>query len=214
MKITIWSDFVCPFCYIGTTNLKNALEKFEHSDEVDIEYKSYELDPNAAHVPGETYVETLAAKKGVSAAEMRTSFSQVEKMAKEAGLDFNFDIVKEANTMDAHRIFQYAAGEGKGIDFYNRLYKAVFEDGLVVSDHDTLIDLSTEVGLDEGAVRSILDNPAINRDQVRQDVAVANQIGVQGVPFFVFNDKYGVPGAQPVDVFEKALNQIYDETHA
>lgn len=214
MKITIWSDFVCPFCYIGTTNLKDALDKFEHRDEVEIEYKSYQLDPTAEHIPGKSYVETLAAKKGVSADEMCASFGQITKMAKDSGLDFNFDIIQESNTLDAHRVFQYATNEGKGIDFFNRLYKAVFEEGLVLSDHETLVELSKTVGLEEGAVRSILDNPAINLNQVQQDVMTANQIGIQGVPFFVFNNQYGVPGAQPVTVFEKALNQIYNETHA
>lgn len=214
MKITIWSDFVCPFCYIGTTNLKDALDKFDHRDEVEIEYKSYQLDPTAEHIPGKSYVETLAAKKGVSADEMRASFGQITKMAKDSGLDFNFDIIQESNTLVAHRVFQYATNEGKGIDFFNRLYKAVFEEGLVLSDHETLVELSKTVGLEEGAVRSILDNPAINLNQVQQDVMTANQIVIQGVPFFVFNNQYGVPGAQPVTVFEKALNQIYNETHA
>jgi len=211
MQITIWSDFVCPFCYIGATHLDTALESFDHADEVDIEYKSYQLEPGATYDPDKTYLEAMVARKNASADQMQQSFNQIDDMATEAGLDYNFDTMKLADTFPAHRVFQYAKEEGKGIPYYNKLYKAHFTDGELISDADVIARIAADVGLDEDRTREILASDERNKEKVVQDIQEAGEVGVQGVPFFVFNNKYAVSGAQPVDVFEQVLDQVHEE---
>ncbi|MEY8561104.1 DsbA family oxidoreductase [Jeotgalicoccus halotolerans] len=210
MKITIWSDFVCPFCFIGQANLDNALKTFAHKDEVEIEYKSFQLMPDAEYTPGETYAETFAKMKGIPEERAKGMFSQVIETGEKAGVEINYDIAKLTNTFDAHRVFQYAKEQGKGTDFFKALYDAHFTNGEVLNDEETLVRLSESVGLDGDTVRGI-----INSDQYKQDVNVdisqASQLGVQGVPFFLVNDKYSISGAQPVELFEEALEKIYHE---
>lgn len=212
MNITIWSDFVCPFCYIGATNLNAALADFEHSDDVTIEYKSFQLDPNAEYDPEVSYVEGLARDKGTTPEVMEQSFSQISEMAKEAGLEYNFETLKNGNTLDAHRVFQYANEQDKGVEFYERLYYAIFTEGELISDHKTITRLAGEVGLDTEEVTAILADEGRNKDAVNEDVTNAVQVGAQGVPFFVFNNKYSLSGAQPKEVFGQALTQIYNDT--
>lgn len=211
MQITIWSDFVCPFCYIGATHLEQALENFDHADEVDIEYKSYQLEPGATYDPDKTYLEAMVDRKNASPDQMKQSFGQINEMATDAGLEYNFDTMKLADTFPAHRVFQYAKEEGQGIPYYNKLYEAHFTNGELISDADVLARIASEVGLDQARTREILDNEAENKEAVVQDIQEAGQVGVQGVPFFVFNNKYAVSGAQPVDVFEQVLDQVYEE---
>src|SRR5699024_3045794 len=136
MKITIWSDFVCPFCFIGQANLDNALKTFEHKDEVEIEYKSFQLMPDAEYTPGETYAETFAKMKGVTAAQTEGMFAQVTETAEKAGVEINYETAKLTNTLDAHRVFQYAKEQGKGTEFFKALYDAHFTNGEVLNDED------------------------------------------------------------------------------
>lgn len=212
MKISIWSDFVCPFCYIGGANLDKALKNFAHSDEVEIEYKSFQLDPEASYDPSKSYIEGLAAKKGVSVEEMQQSVNQIDAMAKTAGLDYQFDIMKNGDTFLAHRVFQYAKEQGKGNEYYARWYPAIFTEGALVSDEDTIIRISSEIGLDADEVSAILADPERYKEETVNDVFQAGQIGVQGVPFFVFDEKYAIPGAQPQEVFDQVLEQVYSGT--
>ena len=210
MKITIWSDFVCPFCFIGQAHLDKALETFEHKDEVDIEYKSYLLMPDMEYQPGVTYYDFFANKFGVPVEKAKEQLKQQADTAKGSGVVMNHDIAKPANTFDGHRVFQYANEQGKGTEFFKRFYAAHFTEGEIISDTDSIVRMSEEIGLDGGAVRDIVENGK-NTDKVEQDIAQAQTLGVQGVPFFLVNDKYSISGAQPVELFQQALNQIWEE---
>lgn len=211
MKITIWSDFVCPFCYIGATHLEKALENFDHADDVEIEYKSYQLEPGAQYEPEKTYMQAMIDRKGASEEQMQQMVDQIDEMATNAGLNYNFEDMKLTDTFPAHRVFQYAKEEGKGIEYYNKLYEAFFLNGELISDATVLKRIGTEIGLDETRIEEILENEKEYDKEVVSDIYEASQVGVQGVPFFVFNNKYGVSGAQPVEVFEQVLTQVHEE---
>lgn len=210
MKITIWSDFVCPFCFIGQAHLDKALETFEYKDDVEIEYKSYLLMPDMEYQPGVSYYEFFADKFGVPVEKAKEQLKQQADTAEGSGVIMNHDIAKPANTFDGHRVFQYAEEQGKGTEFFKRFYAAHFTEGEIISDTDAIVRMSEEVGLDGDAVRDIVENGK-NTDKVEQDIAQAQKLGVQGVPFFLVNDKYSISGAQPVELFQQALNQIWEE---
>lgn len=211
MKITIWSDFVCPFCYIGATHLQHALDNFEHADDVSIEYKSFQLEPDAEYEPEKSFMQAMADRKGTSVEEMQQMHNQVDKMAKNAGLNYNFDEMKLTDTYPAHRVFQHAKEKGVGYEYYDKFYQAYFLDGKLISDPDVIVNISKEVGLSEETVRNILEDEKEYDQEVKEDIRQASQVGAQGVPFFVFNNKYAVSGAQPVEVFEQALSQVHAE---
>lgn len=210
MKITIWSDFVCPFCFIGQAHLDTALESFEHKDDVEIEYKSYLLMPDAEYQPGVSYYDFFAGKFGVPVEKAKEQLKQQAETAKDSGVIMNHDIAKIANTFNGHRAFQYAKEYGKGTEFFKRFYTAHFTDGEVLSDADTIVRISEEIGLNGDEVRDVVENEK-NTDKVEQDIGQAQQLGVHGVPFFLVNDKYSISGAQPVELFQQALNQIWEE---
>ncbi|GAB4075095.1 DsbA family oxidoreductase [Barrientosiimonas marina] len=210
MKIDVWSDFVCPFCYIGKRHLDFALEQFPYRENVEVAYKSYELEPNAELNAGDNIHERLAATKGMSFEQAKSMNEQVGKQAAEAGLTYHFDTMKPTNTFDAHRVAKYAAEKGKGKDMTERLLKAYFTESELISDYKTLIRLAGEAGLDKDEVSALLekDDYAIH---VRADEEQARQLGAEGVPFFVFNEKYAVSGAQPQKVFADVLEQVWEE---
>ncbi|SES98798.1 Predicted dithiol-disulfide isomerase, DsbA family [Oceanobacillus limi] len=210
MKIEVWSDFVCPFCYIGKRRLESALENFPNKDAVDIEYKSYELDPNADKNPGKTVHELLANKYGMTVEKAKNMNDNMKKQAAEVGLTYNFETMQHTNTFDAHRLAHYANKQGKGKEMTERLLHAYFTESKLISDLDTLVDLAGEVGLNKEEVLSVLKTDQY-RSRVREDEDTAKQIGVQGVPFFVFNEKYAVSGAQPVEVFSEVLEKVWEE---
>lgn len=210
MKITIWSDFVCPFCFIGESHLHQALESFAHADEVEIEYKSFLLMPDATYVPGQNYAETFSNIKGMPIDQANTMLHQVMDKAKESGVDINYDIAKLSSTTDAHRVFQYAKEQGKGNEFFSRFYVAHFSEGEVLSDVDTVVRIAQELKLDGEKIRAIMGSDEY-KEKVEQDIAEAQTVGVQGVPFFVFNNKYAVSGAQPVEAFNQILDQVWEE---
>ncbi|MBR3118139.1 MULTISPECIES: DsbA family oxidoreductase [Oceanobacillus] len=210
MKIEVWSDFVCPFCYIGKRRLENAMEKFPHKEQVTLEYKSYQLDPTAEHIPGKNFYETFSELKGIPLEQVKTMNQQVGQQAATVGLNYNFDDMKYANTFDAHRVAKYAEEKGKGKEVTERFLHAYFTESELLSDYDTLIKLAAEVDLDKEEVEHVLQSDKY-RNKVNEDIDVARQIGVQGVPFFVFNEKYAVSGAQPAEVFEEVLNKVWEE---
>lgn len=210
MKITIWSDFICPYCHIGQAHLDKALKNFEHRGEVEIEYKSFLLSPDAKYDPQKDYYQTFSHIKGMSLEQTKTIFNQVMEMAKNSGVEINYEIAKFASTFDAHKAFQYAKEQGKGNEFFKRFYMAHFVEGEVLSDHETIIRLAEEVGLDGEKVRNALGNKEYS-DQMTNDINESRQVGVQGVPFYVFNDKYAISGARPVQDFEQVLEKIWEE---
>ncbi len=210
MKITIWSDFVCPFCFIGESHLNKALENFTHAKEVEIEYKSFLLMPDAKYVPGESYAQTFSNMKGVPIEQAKAMLKQVTDTAKNSGVAINYDKAKLTSTYDAHLVFQYAKEQGKGNEFFSRFYAAHFTEGEVLSDTETVIRLAEEVGLDGTEVHKIIESKD-NTEKVNQDINEARSAGVQGVPFFVFDNKYAVSGAQPVEAFNQVLNKVWEE---
>lgn len=209
MKVIIWSDFVCPFCYIGIKNLEAALlNKGYHLDEVEIEYKSFQLEPDAKYVPGRTYKEAMMERKSASEEDVDKMLEQINIMAQRAGLDYDFDSMKLTDTFPAHRLFQYAKEEGKGIEYYNALYEAFFTEGKLISDPAFLKESAKDLGLDEGKTAEIIENKEEYAEEVVREIQSASRVGAKGVPFFVFEEKYGLSGAQPVEVFEQVLTQI------
>jgi predicted DsbA family dithiol-disulfide isomerase len=213
MKITIWSDFVCPFCFIGESHLDKALENFSHAEDVEIEYKSFLLMPDAQYVPGQNYAETFSGMKGVPLEQAEAMLKQVTDMAKNSGVEINYDKAKLTSTYDAHRVFQYAKEQGKGNEFFNRFYAAHFTEGEVLNDTETVVRLAEDVGLDGVQVRKVMESKE-HTDQVTNDISEARSVGVQGVPFFVIDNKYAVSGAQPVEVFNQVLDKVWEEEHS
>jgi predicted DsbA family dithiol-disulfide isomerase len=212
MKVEVWSDIMCPFCYIGKRNYESAFNKFEGRDHIEIEWRSFQLDPTIPkHSPvKENVYQYLAHKKGISYELSAKMHEQVIQMAKDAGLDYRFDKAIVANSFDAHRLIQLAKTKGLGDAAEERLFRAYFTEGKDFGDHETLISIGKEIGLPEDEIKSALVSE-IYAEKVEQDIQEATEIGVQGVPFFVFDRKYAVSGAQPPEHFLQALNQSFGE---
>lgn len=209
MKVEIWSDYVCPFCYIGRRRFEKSLEKFPHHQHIIVEYKSYELAPDAEIDPNVNYYESLAAKFGISVEEAILSSDRINKQAEAAGLLFDFDKMKPTNTFDAHRLAKFAANHGKGKEMTERLLQAYFTDSHHISDHDVLQKLALEVGLDKEKVTRLLKSKYYSA-RVREDEDDAQIIGVKTVPFFVFNEEHAVAGLQTTEVFTEILEQLWE----
>ena len=210
MKIEIWSDFVCPFCYIGKRRLESALNQFEYKDEVELIFKSFELDPNAKKKFDGNIHEIIARKYGISIEQAKASNNQIIEQAKAIGLNYNFDNLIPTNTFDAHRLSHYAKAEGKANELSERILKAYFVDSLNISDHKTLASLAGEVGLDSNEALKVLASDKYGAE-VRRDEENASRFGITGVPYFIFNDKYAVSGAQPPEVFLDVLEKVKKE---
>jgi predicted DsbA family dithiol-disulfide isomerase len=213
MKITIWSDFVCPFCFIGQAHMDRALESFEHADRIEIEYKSYILSPDEKYVPGQDYYQAFANAKGISLEETNAMFHRIADMGRDSGLDIHFSLAKNANTYDAHRVLQYAKEIGRDAECLRRFYEAHFSEGEVISDHGTIIRLAGDIGIDSKRVRQILESNAY-AGNVEQDLLESRLAGVSSVPYFLFNDKYSLSGAQPVQELIRVLDQVWKEEQA
>ncbi|SEB20923.1 Predicted dithiol-disulfide isomerase, DsbA family [Thalassobacillus cyri] len=210
MKIEVWSDFVCPFCYIGKRRLEQALETFAHKEDVELIFKSYELQPQLPSDENVSVYEVLANKMGTTVEQAKAMNNQLVETAKTVGLDYNFDHAKQTNTLDAHRLFKYAEKQGKGLVFTERLLRAYFTESRFLGRPATLIELAEEVGLDGEEAEEVLVGDDFLED-VRNDQREAQQIGVQGVPFFVFNRKYAISGAQPPELFQETLEKVWKE---
>lgn len=210
MKIEIWSDYVCPFCYIGKRSLESAVDGFKHKEDVFIEYKSYELDPKAEKSLGVPMKELLAEKYNISVKEAKQMNEKVSKQAIELGLNYDFDVMKHTNSFDAHRLTKFAIKEGKGNELIERLLSAYFIEGELISDHSTLIKIAHDAGLNHEKVELILDSCKFT-SHVRDDQDQALQMGVEGVPFFVFNETYALTGVQSIDSFKEVLDIVWEE---
>lgn len=207
MIFTIWSDFACPFCYIGETNLEKALGQLGITDAT-VNYMAYQLDPDMAPDAVEPAVEHFEKKFGMDAGRARARVRKIEGIAREAGLDFNYGNAKYCNTFDAHRLVKYAGAHdaAKVRDLVHALFKAFFTDGKVLNDRDTLADIAAESGYDRDDVRAMLDTDKF-ADDVKTNEYVAHLQGIQGVPYIVINDRVAVPGALPPEDFKKAIAQ-------
>lgn len=204
MKVEIWSDYVCPYCYMGKKRFEEGLSQFEGKDSVDIEFKSFELDPHAK-VDGNPSVYALLEKKyGLNRERASQTLEDITRQAKQVGLNYNMDITIQTNTFDAHRLTHYAKTLGLAVTFSERLFKAHFTDGLHIGDRQALITLAEEVGMSKEDVLKILEEGQF-AEEVHKDEQDAQKLGVRGVPFFLIDGKHIVSGAQPSDVFLKAL---------
>lgn len=207
MRIDIWSDFACPFCYIGKRNLERALEELNPSQEVEIVFHSFQLDPNAKKGSQANSVSNLAEKYGTSKEEAQMMIDRVVDMAKDVGLNYNYDKVVETNTFDAHRLVHYAREEKKDGEITERLLKAYFIDGLDIGDINVLGEIAKELGLNKEEVIKVLNSEEY-ASNVEEDRRRSQQLGITSVPFFVFNNKTAIPGAQPSDVFLEVLKEF------
>lgn len=210
LEVEMWSDVVCPWCWIGKRHLEAALEKFPHRDAVTVHYRAFELDPSASKTPDPVPVVTRLAKKyGKSPAEAQAMVDRVAGVAKQDGLDMRFDSAKSSNTFDAHRLLHLAAERGLQDAMKERLLKAHFSEGEVVADPSVLTKLAVSVGLDADEVASVLASDTY-ADEVRRDQSEAREAGVSGVPFFAMG-RYGISGAQPAEVLLKGLQKAWEE---
>ncbi|MDR0271631.1 DsbA family oxidoreductase [Paenibacillus sp.] len=212
MKIEVWSDFACPFCYIGKRRFEAALDNFEHKNEVEVVFRSFELDPNAPRETEESMHSILASKYGMSIEKAKAMNDNMTDQAKAEGLDYHFDTLKPTNTFDAHRLTHWAGEFGKRYEMTERLFKAYFTDSELLGDQAVLARLAGEIGLDAKDAAAMLESDAYKAD-VREDEGQSSKLGISGVPFFVVNQKYGISGAQPKDVFVNALDNIWREDH-
>jgi predicted DsbA family dithiol-disulfide isomerase len=210
MKVEIWSDVMCPFCYIGKRRFENALQELPFKDDIEVEWKSFQLNPDLQYQPGRNIDQYLAERKGFSIEKAKELNNYVTEMAAQEGLTYDFEKAVVANSFDAHRFAHLAKKQGKGDAAEESLFKAYFSEGRNISDYDTLVQLGIDIGLDATAVKQALENEDYTKE-VYKDIAEADAIGVRGVPFFVIDRKYAVSGAQAKDVFAQALERSYTE---
>ncbi len=210
MKVDIWSDVMCPFCYIGKRKFEAALAKFPNGKDIEIEWHSFQLDPDITAQPGKDVYTYLAERKGMTVEQSKQMHKQVVQMAAGEGLQYNFDKAVIANSMDAHRISHLAKKHGKGDAIEEQLFHAYFTEGKDISNHDVLLAMTTSLGIPEQEVLDVLKSDKY-ADAVEADIVRASQIGVRGVPFFILDNKYAVSGAQPSETFLQALTQAWKE---
>jgi predicted DsbA family dithiol-disulfide isomerase len=212
LRVDIWSDIACPWCYVGKRHLEAALAKFEHADEVEIVWRAFELDPSAPRTRDDArpYAERIAAKYGTSPAKAEEMIARMTRTAADDGLEFRFDIVRPGNTFDAHRVLHLARDRGKQGQLKERIMRAYLTEGQAIGDPAVLVALATEVGLDEIETRAVLDSDRYAAE-VRADEDLARELGISGVPFFVMAGHIGVSGAQPADVLLGALQKAWTE---
>ncbi|CAM3428651.1 DsbA family oxidoreductase [Kibdelosporangium persicum] len=204
MRVEIWSDVICPWCYIGKARFESALAGFEHRDEVEVIYRSFELDPNRASV--EPVEQLLTERYGPQAAQME---QQVAALAQDEGLGYRTDR-EVGNTFDIHRVLHLARAKGVEHELMTAMFAANFADARPIFTADTVVDVAVSVGLDKADVVRVLDDKTAYADDVRAEEREAAQLGARGVPFFVLDRKVGVSGGQPVEVFAQALRQAWD----
>lgn len=210
MKVQIWSDVMCPFCYIGKRRFEQALQQFDNKADIEVEWKSFQLNPHLKTDPSLNVTQYLADIKGWTIDHARQMNDHVTQMAAEVGLTYHMDKAIVANSFDAHRFAHLAKQNGKGEDAEEALFNAYFAEGKNIADHDTLAGLGESIGLDKALVEQTLATNQYAAD-VQQDVAQAQQLGISGVPFFVLDNKYGISGAQAVPVFLQTLEKAYSE---
>ena len=206
MEVKIWSDVRCPFCYIGKKNFEAALAQFPQKDELKITWKSFQLDPMLETDATASTLDYFVKTKGVSVEQARQMFSGATQMAREAGIDFNLEESIPANSFMAHRLIQLAKSKNLGNEIEEALFKAHFTEARNIDDPEVLLEVAGSIGMDTEEVKQTLESDAFAYE-VKQDEMEARNIGVRGVPFFVFDDKYAVSGAQPPEAFLQTLEK-------
>lgn len=213
MKIEIWSDIICPFCYIGKRKFEAALDQFNDKEQLQIIWKSFQLMPELVTAPDKSLDEVLAEAKGLPLQEAHKMNVQATAFAKEAGLHYHMDKVIPANSLKAQQLVHFAKNKDKQNEAEEVLFRAYFTDGKNIDDMQTLISLGTEIGLDPQLLKTALQEGTFAKD-VLSDIHEAQQIGITGVPFFVFNRKFALSGAQPSAVFVEALKKSFQDWQA
>ncbi len=212
MKVEIWSDIMCPFCYIGKRHFEKAIAQFEQTHSIEIEWKSFQLDPTIPKsVEKVSVYQYLADAKGISFEESKKMHDNVVQSAKNVGLTYNYDNAIIANSFDAHRMIQFAKSVELGDQVEEALFKAYFTDGKNIGDFNDLMDIGESIGLNKLDLKAVLESEQF-ANEVKNDIAEAQKIGVRGVPFFVFDRKYAVSGAQPISVFIETIEKVLSES--
>ncbi|MDE6810050.1 MAG: DsbA family oxidoreductase [Muribaculaceae bacterium] len=209
IKLTVWSDFACPYCYIGETRLERAIDQLGLTDDVEIDYRAFELDPTAPKEVTTTTPERFARKYRLSVDDAVKQIDHISELGRELGIDFKYATTQYSNTRDAHRLMKLAEAkyDRKTVERLNKaLFAAYFTENLVLADHDVLVEKAKSVGMDEKEVREMLASDRYD-DEVRFDEREAGMRGVTGVPFIVFNGAFAVPGAMTIDGFKSALQR-------
>lgn len=207
MKIEVWSDFVCPFCYIGKRNLEEALERAGIKDEVEVEYKSFQLNPDAKKSYDISLNEIIASKYGITVEQADQSNQNIINAAKNVGLEYNFEDIKPTNTFDAHRLSHYAKTKGKMDAYTEVMMRNYFVEAMNISEEDVLLNAVEEVGLDREDAKLILASNEYAQD-ISFDVQESKNFGISGVPFFIFDRKTALSGAQAVEAFIEAFKKV------
>ena len=210
MQVEIWSDVVCPWCYLGKRHFEQALGQFPHRDAVEVVYRSFELDPFAPTGVTTPTVEMLASKYGMNLEQAHDAQRQMERRAADAGLTFRMEGLRSGNTRDAHRLLHLAKARGRQAELAERLHQAYFTDQASIFDHSSLADLAVRAGLDRGAAMGVLASDDYG-EHVDTDEQMARSLGVSGVPFFVIDRRYGISGAQPPETIAQVLGQAWTE---
>ena len=210
MKIEVWSDYVCPFCYIGKRQLEMAINESGYEGQIEIELKSFLLDPTTPTDTEQSVYEALAEKYKTTEEQIKSMTENVALRAKEVGLLYQFDTMKNANTVAAHRLAKWAKEKGLSAELSERILKGYFLEGAAIGKHEVLLQLAEEVGLNKDEAREILNSNQF-ADDVEQDIAEAQNLGVRGVPFFVVDRKYGISGAQAQELFNETIKKAAEE---
>ncbi|MET7602845.1 DsbA family oxidoreductase [Streptomyces avermitilis] len=212
MRVEIWSDIACPWCYVGKARFEKALDAFPHRDDVEVVHRSFELDPNRAKGDIQPVLTMLTKKYGMSEAQAQAGEDNLGAQAAAEGLDYRTRDRDHGNTFDMHRLLHFAKEQGRQDELIGLLYRANFaEERSVFDDDERLVELAVAAGLDADAARTVLADPAAYADDVRADEREAAELGASGVPFFVLDRTYGVSGAQPAEVFAEALTQAWGD---
>lgn len=210
MKINIWSDVRCPFCFVGKKKFEKALEKFLHAEKLEITWHSFQLDPQLITQPDVNPYEYFAKAKGITLERAKAMHEGAAMAGKEAGIDFNFDDSKVANSYKAHLLIQLSKTKNLANEMEEALFEAQFLDGKNIDDEETLIQLAKSIGITEDEAKNALQSDELGY-LVKQDMQLAAQLGINAVPFFVINDKYGISGAQQPELFLEALEKTWTE---
>jgi len=210
MKVEIWSDVMCPFCYIGKRHFEEAIAALPFKDEVEVNWKSYQLNPDYHNTNNETVYDYLSRSKGMSVEQAKQMTKQVVDMAATAGLKIDFDTNIPANTFNAHRLIHLAAKHNLQDLAEEKLFEAHFVQSKNIGEHSVLVELAEEIGIDKTEAEETLKSDQF-AEAVRYDIYESQNLGIRGVPYFVMDRKYGVSGAQPVQAFKDALTQSFNE---
>ena len=212
MKVEIWSDVMCPFCYVGKKHFENALAQLPFKDKIEVEWKSFQLDPTLpVEGASQSTLDYLVNRKGMPKEQIEGMMHHLDQSGAAVGIEFRQDIAIPVNTFRAHRLIHFAQSKGKGNEMEEALFFAHFTAGKNVGDLEVLTDLATSIGLNKDEVVALLQSEE-QTQEVKNDIEEAQALGISGVPFFVVDRKYGISGAQPIDTFAEALTQAYEES--